>query len=57
MMSTSAERDSKERFALRVKNYARHRPRYPDALIDRLLEFLGNAEEPLVADIGSGTEF
>lgn len=43
------------RFSDRVGDYARHRPSYPGAAIDALLDGLGPRESLVVADIGAGT--
>jgi SAM-dependent methyltransferase len=45
--------DSTQRFSDRVENYARFRPRYPEALFRFLAELL--RAPAVVADIGSGT--
>lgn len=47
--------DSTTRFSDRVDDYVRHRPRYPAAVCDVLVEEIGLASSWVVADIGSGT--
>lgn len=48
-------RDPTQRFSDRVDDYARHRPRYPAALIGLLRDRIGLAPDWVVADVGSGT--
>lgn len=43
------------RFSDRAESYARHRPSYPTAAIDAVLEGLGDASGLIAADIGAGT--
>jgi SAM-dependent methyltransferase len=47
--------DPTQRFGGRVADYARHRPRYPAALVDALRREHGLAPGHVVADVGSGT--
>jgi SAM-dependent methyltransferase len=47
--------DSKSRFSSRVENYVKHRPHYPDALVDVLRREIGFTPDQTIADIGSGT--
>lgn len=47
--------DPKERFSAAVGRYAAHRPSYPDALVDWLLETAGLGPGDPVADVGCGT--
>lgn len=47
--------DSVRRFDDRVEDYAAHRPSYPSAAIDAMLEGLGFPALLTVADIGAGT--
>jgi SAM-dependent methyltransferase len=42
-----------ERFSDRVENYAKYRPRYPDAMLQFIREIV--PQRAVVADIGSGT--
>jgi ubiquinone/menaquinone biosynthesis C-methylase UbiE len=44
-----------ERFTSRTDLYARYRPVYPEAAIDRLLQVCGLPAAGLVADVGCGT--
>lgn len=44
-----------ERFSDRAADYARHRPTYPDTIIDAVLSGLGDAHRLTAADIGAGT--
>jgi SAM-dependent methyltransferase len=44
-----------ERFASRVENYARYRPRYAGAAIELLSARCGLSDAAVVADLGSGT--
>jgi SAM-dependent methyltransferase len=46
---------SAARFSDRVEDYARHRPTYPPAAIDAVLEGLGAPAELRAVDIGAGT--
>lgn len=48
-------RDPTRRFSDRVRDYARHRPGYPAALLDALLEDAAPGAGARVADVGSGT--
>ncbi len=48
-------RDPTERFSDRVAAYVAHRPGYPDALLDRLLETTGLGAGAVVADVGAGS--
>ncbi len=48
-------RDPTERFSERVDAYVAHRPGYPDALLDSLLETTGIGAGAFVADIGAGS--
>ncbi len=47
--------DPTNRFSDRVSDYARHRPGYPEAVLDVLRDELGLRPEHVVADVGSGT--
>jgi len=47
--------DSTQRFSKRVGNYVKHRPGYPQAVIELLVAECGLTNEALIADIGSGT--
>lgn len=49
--------DSTQRFSGRVENYVRHRPGYPQAVVDLLRERCGLDRSAVVADVGSGTGF
>jgi SAM-dependent methyltransferase len=51
----SEPRDPTTRFSDRVENYRKHRPGYPDALVDLLEQRAGLRPGSRVADIGSGT--
>jgi SAM-dependent methyltransferase len=53
-MATS-DPDAKARFSTRVGDYARHRPRYPDAVYGFLRAELVIGPGAVVADVGSGT--
>ena len=44
-----------ERFSDRAADYARHRPTYPAAAIDAVLEGLGDPAGLVAADLGAGT--
>ena len=44
-----------ERFSDRAEDYARHRPTYPPATIDAILEGLGDPAALVGADLGAGT--
>ncbi len=44
-----------ERFSNRADDYAKYRPSYPPAAIDRMLQDLGQLDTLLAADIGAGT--
>ena len=44
-----------ERFTGRVESYRRHRPRYPDAVVDLLKTECGLRESSAIADIAAGT--
>ena len=54
-MSTSASKNSTQRFSDRVENYIRWRPGYPDDLFRILAADAGLNQPAQVADIGSGT--
>ena len=43
------------RFSDRADDYARHRPTYPDAIIDALFAGLKDVRHLTAADIGAGT--
>ena len=43
------------RFSSRAEDYAKYRPSYPDAVIDRIIADLGNPAELIAADVGAGT--
>ena len=47
--------DVTRRFSSRVDNYVRHRPGYPDAIVETLRDDCGLTANSIVADIGSGT--
>ena len=49
--------DATERFANRVENYVRYRPRYPKEILERLELECGLGSESVIADLGSGTGF
>ena len=49
--------DSTQRFANRVENYLRYRPRYPAQLLDVLQTDCGLQPASIIADVGSGTGF
>ena len=49
------ELDPTKRFADRVAEYVRYRPSYPAAIIDAVLEDLGDAANLNAADVGAGT--
>ncbi len=44
-----------ERFSSRVENYAKYRPGYPEAILDKLSSRCGLTKDSIIADIGSGT--
>ena len=48
-------RDPTERFSDRVGAYVAHRPDYPEALLDCLLETTGLRDRAPVADVGAGS--
>jgi len=48
-------RDPSDRFTTRVEMYARHRPGYPQLMIERFRDAIGFATDWVVADVGSGT--
>lgn len=54
-MSQLTETDPTRRFTSRVDNYARYRPRYPQAVLDTLRDECGLTPASAVADVGSGT--
>jgi SAM-dependent methyltransferase len=47
--------DPTSRFAGLADLYARHRPGYPDAALDRIVEFAGLSGDTQLVDVGSGT--
>jgi SAM-dependent methyltransferase len=47
--------DPTGRFAGLADAYARHRPGYPDAALDRVVEFAALSRDSLLVDVGSGT--
>jgi SAM-dependent methyltransferase len=51
----SDEFHSRQRFSDRVANYVRHRPGYPEQVMEILREEFSLPEIPQVADVGSGT--
>ena len=48
-------RDPTGRFSDRAAAYAQHRPDYPSAAIDAILDGLGDPAQLVAADLGSGT--
>lgn len=48
---------SVDRFSTRAENYAKYRPRYPEAVLDILRAQCQLAPAHVVADVGSGTGF
>ncbi len=50
-----ADVDPRERFTSAAHDYARHRPSYPDGLVDRVLAEAGVVPGDPVADVGCGT--
>lgn len=55
MNENDASRERAERFTDRVADYARYRPGYPAALVERLRETGALPAHATVADIGAGT--
>jgi SAM-dependent methyltransferase len=53
--NASHETDPRRRFCGRVSHYVRHRPGYPEALLDRLVGEAGLDSRCAVADVGSGS--
>lgn len=51
----SQDVDPTGRFTERVANYVKHRPAYPDAVIELLKDRCGLGPDAVVADVGSGT--
>lgn len=49
------EMNPQNRFSSRAEDYAKYRPSYPDAVIDRIIADLGNPAELMAADVGAGT--
>ena len=49
------EMNPQNRFTSRAEDYAKYRPSYSGAVIDRILANLGNPAELVAADIGAGT--
>ncbi len=49
------EMNPQERFSDRAEDYAKYRPSYPSAVIDRIIADLGDPSELIAADIGAGT--
>src|SRR6266481_5895551 len=49
--------DPTQRFANRVENYLRYRPRYPREIVDLLKNECSLGPESVIADLGSGTGF
>jgi SAM-dependent methyltransferase len=47
--------DPTGRFGGLADVYARHRPGYPEAALDRIVEFAGLSADSLLVDVGSGT--
>ena len=47
--------DPRDRFAGAASGYARHRPSYPEALVDDVLDHAGVGRGERVADVGCGT--
>ncbi|MDX1616679.1 MAG: class I SAM-dependent methyltransferase [Candidatus Promineifilaceae bacterium] len=47
--------DPTQRFSERVADYVRHRPGYPQAILDMLRQTIGFDPATVIADIGSGT--
>lgn len=52
---TETSPDPRERFSAAADDYARHRPSYPEALVDWLLESAGVPRPGRIADVGCGT--
>ena len=55
MSENLSDSESKKRFSSRVAYYVKHRPDYPDAVLDWLREAAGFTSDTVVADVGSGT--
>ncbi len=51
----SSNLSSLNRFSNRVVNYIKYRPRYPNAIIEFIIEKLSLKKQNIFADIGSGT--
>jgi SAM-dependent methyltransferase len=47
--------DPKARFSGLADVYARHRPGYPDAVLDRIIDFAGLTSSSSLVDVGAGT--
>ena len=47
--------DPKRRFSTRAENYARHRPGYPQAVLEEMRAECGFTRDSVVADVASGT--
>lgn len=47
--------DPAERFTATVEDYRRHRPDYPEALVDWMLDDAGLTEGDVIVDVGCGT--
>ena len=54
-MSAPSPIDPTRRFGGLADIYARHRPSYPDAALDRIVEFARLSAESLLVDVGAGT--
>jgi SAM-dependent methyltransferase len=52
---SESEMDPTTRFSDRAADYVRHRPSYPDAAIDAVLDALGDPATLVAADVGAGT--
>ncbi len=55
MPPTTPPSDPTQRFTGRAGGYDKHRPTYPDAAIDAILDSLGEPDSLTAADIGAGT--
>jgi SAM-dependent methyltransferase len=52
---SGAESDPRRRFTATATDYHRHRPSYPDTLVDWVLALLEGRGPPRIADLGCGT--
>ena len=54
-ISALHQMNPQSRFSSRAEDYAKYRPSYPDAVIDRITAELDSVSQSVAADVGAGT--